>query len=68
MRNLDTIAENNVMYETDYQHSDTTWPDSIKLARERLDAANLSPEVQHKILRGNAERLYQFTAPVPAGL
>ena len=46
LRNLDTIGENNVMYETDYPHSDTTWPDSIKLARERLNAANLSTEVQ----------------------
>ena len=48
-----------------YPHSDTTWPDSLKLARERLNAANLSTEVQYKILRGNAERLYQFSAPVP---
>jgi predicted TIM-barrel fold metal-dependent hydrolase len=65
LRNLDTIGENNVMYETDYPHSDTTWPDSLKLARERLNAANLSTEVQYKILRGNAERLYQFSAPIP---
>ncbi len=48
------------MIETDYPHSDTTWPDSIKLARERL--AHLPADVQQKIVRGNAERLFQFRA------
>ncbi len=62
LRMLDVIGDDNVMIETDYPHSDTTWPHSIKLAHERL--AGLDPEVQYKILRGNAERLYQFT-PVP---
>lgn len=72
IRNLDLIGEDNVMIETDYPHSDTTWPNSIKLARDRL--AGLSPEVQYKVLRGNAERLFQFTPadtadlPVPDGV
>jgi hypothetical protein len=49
----------------DYPHSDTTWPHSIKLAHERLQG--LTEDVQYKILRGNAERLYRFTpAPPPA--
>ena len=60
---LDVIGEDNVMIETDYPHSDTTWPHSIKLAHERL--AGLDPEVQYKILRGNAERLYRFTPTAP---
>ena len=62
---LDVVGEDNVMIETDYPHSDTTWPYSLKLAHERLDAAGLSPAVQYKILRGNAERLYQFEASEP---
>ena len=41
---LDVVGEDNVMIETDYPHSDTTWPYSLKLAHERLDAAGLSPE------------------------
>ncbi|HLY82229.1 MAG TPA: amidohydrolase family protein [Acidimicrobiales bacterium] len=65
---LDVIGEDNVMIETDYPHSDTSWPHSIKLAHERLDAAGLSPAVQYKILRGNAERLYQFKAADPPDL
>ena len=60
---LDVIGEDNVMIETDYPHSDTTWPHSIKLAHERL--AGLDPEVQYKILRGNAERLYRCTPAAP---
>ena len=60
LNNLDVIGEDNVMIETDYPHSDSTWPDSIKLAQERL--AHLDPVVQHKILRGNAERLFHFQA------
>ena len=62
---LDVVGEDNVMIETDYPHSDTTWPYSLKLAHERLDAAGLSPAVQYKILRGNAEKLYQFEASEP---
>ena len=63
---LDVIGENNVMIEMDYPHSDSTWPHSLKLAHERLDAANLSAEVKYKILRGNAEKLYRFVpAEVP---
>jgi predicted TIM-barrel fold metal-dependent hydrolase len=65
LRMLDIVGEDNVMIESDYPHSDTTWPHSIKLAHERLDAAGLSPEVQYKILRGNAEALYQFTPDAP---
>ena len=62
-RNLDIIGEDNVMIETDYPHTDTTWPDCIDLAKKRL--AHLPPEVQYKILRGNAERLFRFEAAQP---
>jgi hypothetical protein len=60
---LDEIGEDNVMCETDYPHSDSTWPDCIDTARGLI--ADLSPEVQHKLLRGNAERLYRFTPAEP---
>jgi predicted TIM-barrel fold metal-dependent hydrolase len=66
LRNIDLIGEDNVMIETDYPHSDTTWPDSIKLAHDRL--SGMTPEVQYKVLRGNAEKLFQFTAADTAGL
>tara|TARA_B100000953_G_scaffold296245_2_gene288682 strand:+ start:22 stop:960 length:939 start_codon:yes stop_codon:yes gene_type:complete len=62
---IDVVGEDNIMLEVDYPHSDTTWPNSLNLARQRLDDANLTPEIQYKILRGNAERLYQFTPSDP---
>jgi len=64
IRNIDLIGEDNVMIETDYPHSDSTWPHSIKMAHERL--AHLPEPLQYKILRGNAERLYSFTCADPA--
>lgn len=63
IRNLDVIGEDNVMIETDYPHSDSTWPDSIKLAHKRL--AHLPPGVQYKVLRGNAEKLFKFSPAEP---
>jgi predicted TIM-barrel fold metal-dependent hydrolase len=62
---LNVVGEDNVMIETDYPHSDTSWPYSIKLAHERLDAAHLTDAQKYKILRGNAERLYRFSSSAP---
>ncbi len=57
------IPEDNLMCETDYPHSDTTWPDSIKVVQSRIQ--HLPDALQYKILRGNAERLYRFTPAEP---
>ena len=51
------------MFEVDYPHSDTSWPHSIKIARDLI--AHLPPELQYKLLRGNAERLFRFTPADP---
>ncbi|WP_436777392.1 amidohydrolase family protein [Yinghuangia sp. YIM S09857] len=58
MRSLAEIGEDNVMVETDYPHSDSTWPNSIKVARDQM--AHLPESTQYKLLRGNAERLFRF--------
>jgi predicted TIM-barrel fold metal-dependent hydrolase len=66
---LNEIGEDNVMCETDYPHSDSTWPDCIQVVKTQI--AHLPAETQYKVLRGNAERLYRFTPappPVPAGV
>ena len=64
MRVLDMIGEDNVMCESDYPHADTTWPHSVKVARDCMQG--LSDETQYKLLRGNAEKLFRFTpAPLP---
>jgi predicted TIM-barrel fold metal-dependent hydrolase len=54
------------MVETDYPHTDTTWPDSIDVAKKLVQG--LPAETQYKILRGNAERLYRFTPAEPVGV
>ena len=64
IKNLDVIGADNVMIETDYPHSDSTWPNSLEHAQKQL--VDLSDVDRHKILRGNAERLFRFTpAPDP---
>ena len=63
LRCLDIIGEDNVMIETDYPHSDTTWPDCIEVATNLVK--DLPKETQRKILRGNAERLFRFTPIEP---
>ncbi len=61
---IDEIGVGNVMCETDYPHSDSTWPNCISVVKKQI--GHLSPEVQYKILRGNAEKLYRFTpAEIP---
>jgi hypothetical protein len=60
---LGEIGEDNVMCETDYPHSDSTWPDCIGTAKRVIQ--DLPPDVQYKLLRGNAERLYRFTPADP---
>ncbi|HKY13276.1 MAG TPA: amidohydrolase family protein [Microthrixaceae bacterium] len=64
LRLLDIIGEDNVMLECDYPHSDSTWPDTVDLARKWL--GGLSEEIQHKITVGNATRVYDFTPADPA--
>ena len=51
------------MCETDYPHSDSTWPNCISVVKHRIE--HLPEETQYKLLRGNAEKLYRFTPATP---
>jgi predicted TIM-barrel fold metal-dependent hydrolase len=64
MEVLHRIGEDNVMCESDYPHADTTWPNSVKVARDCMHA--LSDATQYKLLRANAEKLFRFTPADPA--
>ena len=67
--NLDEIGEDNVMCETDYPHSDSTWPNCLEVVKGII--GHLPDTTQYKLLRGNAETLYRFTPaepPVPANV
>ncbi len=52
---LDTIGVDNVTFETDYPHTDSTWPHTKKVAEEMMEG--LSAEQVYKIVRGNAIRM-----------
>jgi predicted TIM-barrel fold metal-dependent hydrolase len=55
LRSIEEIGVDNVTFETDYPHSDSTWPDTVKLATEQT--RDLSDEVVYKVMRGNAIRM-----------
>ncbi len=56
LESLDKCGVDNVMFEVDYPHSDSTWPDSAAVAADLM--ADLEPEVVHKLVRGNAIELF----------
>lgn len=55
---LDIIGVDKVCYESDYPHSDSTWPDTRKVAETQM--AHLSNEVIEKIVRNNARKLLRM--------
>ena len=55
LRCIEEIGVDNVTYESDYPHSDSTWPHTAKLAAEQT--ADLPDDVVYKVLRGNAIRM-----------
>jgi predicted TIM-barrel fold metal-dependent hydrolase len=51
------IGEDNLIFETDYPHNDSTWPHSVATAQELT--AGLTAEQRRKVLRTNAAKLYR---------
>jgi predicted TIM-barrel fold metal-dependent hydrolase len=52
---LDAVGVDNITFETDYPHSDSTWPDTKKIALDMM--GHLPDDVVYKIVRGNAIRM-----------
>lgn len=65
IKSVHEIGVDNVMIETDYPHSDSTWPNCIEHAHKQLSAVHLTDAEKYKILRGNAERVFRFTPAAP---
>jgi len=61
LKSLDEIGIDNVTAETDYPHSDSTWPDTKEVMTKLT--ADLSDEETTKVLRGNAIGLLQLDHP-----
>ncbi|HVW31429.1 MAG TPA: amidohydrolase family protein [Acidimicrobiia bacterium] len=60
---IDTIGVDNVMIETDYPHTDSTWPNCIEVAHKQV--AGLSDDVKLKVLQTNAARVFGLELPEP---
>ena len=60
-RSVDVIGIDNILIESDYPHSDSTWPDTQPLFERHL--ADLSIEDQRKVCWQNATRLFRHTTP-----
>jgi predicted TIM-barrel fold metal-dependent hydrolase len=52
---LDWIGEDQIVFASDYPHSDSSWPESVRIMRARPD---ISDTAKRKILSENALRLY----------
>lgn len=57
-RLLDLLGEENVMWGSDFPHPDGVWPDSQEFIRQEL--GHLPAETRHKVVCGNAAKLYGF--------
>jgi predicted TIM-barrel fold metal-dependent hydrolase len=58
LESLDQVGVDNVAFETDYPHSDSTWPDSKSMAERHLK--HLDDETVYKLIRGNAIRMLRL--------
>ena len=52
---LDKVGVDNITFETDYPHTDSTWPDTKQVATDLM--RNVPTDVVEKIMRGNARRM-----------
>ncbi len=58
LASLAEVGEDNICFETDYPHTDTTWPDSRAYVEALVQG--MDPKVAYKILRGNAIRMLEL--------
>ncbi len=59
IRLLDILGEDNVMWGSDFPHPDGVWPDSQDFIERELGCVDAA--TRHKIVCGNAARLYGFS-------
>ena len=56
----DDIGIDRIMWECDYPHNDTTWPNSQESAGATLRDADCTPDEIEAITHGNAERVFNW--------
>jgi predicted TIM-barrel fold metal-dependent hydrolase len=55
LESLARVGVDNITFETDYPHTDSTWPDTKKIAEDMM--GDLPDDVVYKIVRGNAIKM-----------
>jgi predicted TIM-barrel fold metal-dependent hydrolase len=60
LKNRHEVGLSQILFETDYPHSDGTYPHSRKIARELFAAAGMDAAECHAVLRGNAIAAYDL--------
>ena len=54
LRNRDVIGMDQICFEVDFPHADSTYPDTLEVATRICTAAGLSDDEVYKLMRGNA--------------
>ena len=55
---MDKVGEDNIMFETDFPHPTSLWPNPLEHVHEAM--ATLRPESRRKILAENGNKLYRL--------
>jgi hypothetical protein len=55
LESLDRVGVDNITFETDYPHTDSTWPETKQIATDMM--SDLDDDTIYKIVRGNAIRM-----------
>jgi predicted TIM-barrel fold metal-dependent hydrolase len=58
LANIEAVGEDNVLFEVDYPHKATSWPNSLAIAEKEF--AGLTDAQREKIFRGNAAKLFRL--------
>ena len=59
------IGVDRILWECDYPHTDSTWPDSQRVTNEVFDAAEVPDDEIDAITHGNAERVFNWRIADP---
>ncbi len=60
LRNRDVVGTDQITFEVDYPHADSTFPNTEKVATAIVEKAGLTEDETFKLLRGNAVDLYRL--------
>src|SRR5262245_13999076 len=60
LKSIDEVGVDNVTFETDYPHTDSTWPHTKEVAEKMF--AGIDDDTVYKIVRGNAIRMLSLPA------